>query len=57
MKIPLRFRTLTAATLFALSAGVAGLATGCEEGPAEEAGDNIDDAVNDTGDAVDDAFD
>ncbi|MGP1309120.1 MAG: hypothetical protein ACTS27_02850 [Phycisphaerales bacterium] len=32
-------------------------ATGCEEGPAEEAGEAIDDAADDAGDAIDDAVD
>lgn len=34
-----------------------GLITGCEQGPAEEAGEAIDDAADDAGDAVDDATD
>jgi hypothetical protein len=40
--------------LWLLVAGAAvPLVTGCEEGPLEEAGEEIDDAVDDAGDAID----
>lgn len=51
------YRRLAAAALLASSAGVAVVATGCDEGPAEEAGEAIDDAADNTADAVDDAAD
>ena len=44
--------------LIAMFGGTAGLAlTGCEEGPMEDAGEEIDDAVDDVGDSIDDATD
>ena len=52
-----RFRRLAAASLLATSAGFAGFAIGCDDGPAEEAGEAIDDAADDAGDAIDDAAD
>lgn len=36
-----------------LLAGGAGALTACEEGPFEEAGEEIDDAADDVGDAID----
>jgi hypothetical protein len=41
--------------LMALSLGA--LLVGCDQGPAEEAGESIDEAVQDAGRAVDDATD
>lgn len=56
-----RFRRLAAASLLATSAGFAGFAIGCDDGPAEEAGEAIDDAaddaIDDAADEVDDAID
>ena len=49
----LRERLIWAAVLIPL----AGALSACEEGPAEQAGEAIDDAADDAGDAVDDATD
>lgn len=54
----LNMKTLRAsalATLLALGAG--GMLAGCDSGPAEDAGESIDDTVDDAGDAIDDTFD
>lgn len=40
-----------------LAIGAAGLLAGCDDGPAEEAGEAIDDTADDAGDAIDDTFD
>ncbi|MEO8165063.1 MAG: hypothetical protein ABI619_06655 [Betaproteobacteria bacterium] len=47
-------RTITAAIVLALA--IAGL-TGCEKGPAERAGQNIDNAAKKAGDKIEDAGD
>lgn len=47
-------RASVLATLLALGAG--GLLVGCDDGPAEQAGESIDDTVDDAGDAIDDTF-
>ena len=39
--------------LLLAGAAVPSLLVGCEEGPLEEAGEEIDDAVDDAGDAID----
>jgi tRNA A37 threonylcarbamoyltransferase TsaD len=39
--------------LWLLLAGAAVPLVGCEEGPLEEAGEEVDDAVDDAGDAID----
>lgn len=51
-----RFRTSALALLFALTGGVF-LAACDNEGPAEEAGENIDEAVEETTDGSDDYMD
>ena len=43
------------AILLALGAG--SMLVGCDDGPAEEAGESIDDTFDDAGDAIDDTFD
>ena len=48
-----RSRLLWAAVLMPLAAALAA----CEEGPAEEAGEAVDDAAEEAGEAVDDATD
>lgn len=45
-----------ALVLFMVLGGGAFL-TGCDQGPAEEAGEEIDDAADDAGDAIEDATD
>lgn len=47
------FGTLSLASLLGLS----GITLGCEKGPAEKAGERIDDAADDVEDAVEDAGD
>jgi hypothetical protein len=49
----LRERLVWAAVLIPLAGGLAA----CEEGPAEQAGEEVDDAADEAGDAVDDATD
>jgi hypothetical protein len=49
----LRERLVWAAVLIPL----AGALAACEEGPAEQAGEAVDDAADEAGDAVDDATD
>jgi hypothetical protein len=49
----LRSRLAWAAVLVPLAAALAA----CEEGPAENAGEAVDDAAEETGEAVDDAAD
>jgi hypothetical protein len=46
-------RALKHSLLWLLLAGAAIPLTACEEGPLEEAGEEIDDAVDDAGDAID----
>lgn len=48
-------RASVLATLLVLGAG--GMLVGCDDGPAEEAGEAIDDTADDAGDAIDDTFD
>lgn len=46
------------ALVLLMLAGTGALLTGCDQqGPAEEAGEEIDDAADDAGDAIDDTFD
>lgn len=46
------------ALLMVIGLGVSSFATiGCEKGPAEKAGNTIDEAANDTGRAIEDATD
>ena len=40
---------------FIMAMSLAGFLIGCEKGPAEEAGENIDEAVEEVQDEVDDA--
>ena len=51
----MKFNSVTAAAVV-LSFAVAGL-TACEKGPAERAGEKIDDAANKVGDKIEDAGD
>lgn len=54
----LNTKTLRASALAILLAlGAGGLLAGCDDGPAEEAGEAIDDTVDDAGDAIEDTFD
>lgn len=46
-------RDLKVPVLWLLLAGAALPLTACDEGPLEEAGEEIDDAVDDAGDAID----
>jgi len=51
------YRRLLAAGILTVGAAFIPLAAGCEEGPAEEAGEAVDEAANDAGRAVDDVVD
>jgi hypothetical protein len=46
-----------AASILALALGSGLMLTGCEEGTAEEAGENVDEAVEEAGDAMEDTAD
>jgi hypothetical protein len=48
---------LTMALLVSMAFGTLTFTTGCNEGPAEDAGEAIDDAAEDAGDAIEDATD
>ncbi|TGG92958.1 hypothetical protein E4656_12625 [Natronospirillum operosum] len=48
-------RASALAILLALGAG--GMLTGCDDGPAEDAGEAIDDTFDDAEDSIDDTFD
>jgi len=50
-------RTLRMLLALSFSASVLFALPACEEGPAEDAGEQVDDAVDDAADAVDDAAD
>ncbi|MGD8176006.1 hypothetical protein [Marinimicrobium sp. ARAG 43.8] len=50
-----RVRSIALAIFLVLSGGA--FLTACDQGPAEEAGENIDDAADDAGDAMEDAAD
>lgn len=50
-------RRLLAAGILAVGAAFIPLTVGCDEGPAEDAGEAIDEAANDAGRAVDDVID
>jgi len=57
MKTKRTTRTLAMLSAFSLAATPAFVLVGCDEGPAEEVGESIDDAADDAGDAIDDAAD
>lgn len=48
-------RSITLALCLVFAGG--GMLVGCDQGPAEETGEEIDDAADDAGDAIDDATD
>lgn len=50
-----RLRSIALAFCLVFAGG--GMLVGCDQGPAEEAGEEIDDAADDAGDAMDDATD
>lgn len=53
-----RSRLLTILMALALALGTTTLVTGCDnQGPAEEAGESIDEAMEDAGDSIEDAAD
>ncbi|MCC6910085.1 MAG: hypothetical protein IT430_19290 [Phycisphaerales bacterium] len=51
------WRYLMTIVLAALFVGAGAQMVGCEEGPAENAGEEIDEAAEDAGEAIDDAVD
>lgn len=55
MTFPLQFRTLL--VVAAVTAGSLGLMACDRQGPAEQLGENIDDTVEQAGDAIEDATD